>query len=60
MKFNPEDIKRSFKPYYNWITFNTDDPVKDMTRTLYCFKPYYNWITFNTLTDDEHCGATIT
>ena len=39
----------SFKPYYNWITFNTNgwgNPA--IYFDLRSFKPYYNWITFNT------------
>ena len=38
----------NFKPYYNWITFNT--LVKYITEKFGAdsFKPYYNWITFNT------------
>ena len=38
----------SFKPYYNWITFNTNLYEND-EEYQECFKPYYNWITFNTL-----------
>ena len=44
----------SFKPYYKWITFNTQNLLGrsiDMTK---CFKPYYKWITFNT--DDSAFG----
>ena len=37
-----------FKPYYNWITFNTIfDRVYPANHKV-SFKPYYNWITFNT------------
>ena len=36
-----------FKPYYNWITFNTKWRLVEVT-TCEGFKPYYNWITFNT------------
>ena len=37
----------SFKPYYNWNTFNTKE--NDFCcYLLECFKPYYNWNTFNT------------
>ena len=39
--------RRSFKPYYNWITFNTSTSTRCVWLSL-CFKPYYNWITFNT------------
>ena len=37
----------SFKPYYNWNTFNT---YANNTATTVNgrFKPYYNWNTFNT------------
>ena len=36
-----------FKPYYKWITFNTQWQI---IQSLYSqsFKPYYKWITFNT------------
>ena len=38
----------SFKPYYNWNTFNTKtDYFKKLE--LLGFKPYYNWNTFNTV-----------
>ena len=36
----------SFKPYYNWITFNILGRSSVESR-FYRFKPYYNWITFN-------------
>ena len=40
-------IGMSFKPYYNWNTFNTVAPK--LARELgVSFKPYYNWNTFNT------------
>ena len=40
-----------FKPYYKWITFNTNlDEVSHVGLYLGGFKPYYKWITFNTLT----------
>ena len=39
---------KSFKPYYNWNTFNTMEK-KDFSILLDSFKPYYNWNTFNTL-----------
>ena len=40
----------SFKPYYKWITFNTNT-IKTLLRAIAggCFKPYYKWITFNTI-----------
>ena len=38
----------SFKPYYNWNTFNTVNEEMYMFN-LVSFKPYYNWNTFNTL-----------
>ena len=37
----------SFKPYYNWNTFNTFR-FENVKEVLLCFKPYYNWNTFNT------------
>ena len=37
-----------FKPYYKWITFNTNIDKKLQIRSLDSFKPYYKWITFNT------------
>ena len=38
-----------FKPYYKWITFNTNVSIKRNNRTKNgSFKPYYKWITFNT------------
>ena len=41
--------KQSFKPYYKWITFNTEEHTRNYAapREL-SFKPYYKWITFNT------------
>ena len=42
---------RSFKPYYNWNTFNTELSLA-FTALGTCFKPYYNWNTFNTLNLD--------
>ena len=39
----------SFKPYYNWNTFNTLNPlIKIIGVLMIGFKPYYNWNTFNT------------
>ena len=38
----------SFKPYYKWITFNTQT-VLNHCNSPQSFKPYYKWITFNTL-----------
>ena len=40
--------KKSFKPYYKWITFNTMI-LKILDVLLTSFKPYYKWITFNTV-----------
>ena len=47
-----------FKPYYNWITFNTKKPVFETDEDCR-FKPYYNWITFNTLSDRKEIRITI-
>ena len=41
-------VSDSFKPYYKWITFNTDRLVKITGTDKPSFKPYYKWITFNT------------
>ena len=38
----------SFKPYYNWNTFNTKGYRYDGCQEFLSFKPYYNWNTFNT------------
>ena len=38
----------SFKPYYNWNTFNTKIVMYYLKHMKLCFKPYYNWNTFNT------------
>ena len=38
----------SFKPYYNWNTFNTRINASFDNPLDLCFKPYYNWNTFNT------------
>ena len=38
----------SFKPYYKWITFNTQIQAECLNIILMSFKPYYKWITFNT------------
>ena len=38
----------SFKPYYKWITFNTEIADGTYIDFEFCFKPYYKWITFNT------------
>ena len=43
-----EELSLSFKPYYNWNTFNTPSPLI-LNSLIICFKPYYNWNTFNTL-----------
>ena len=42
----------SFKPYYNWNTFNTKIKSKLNNTGDWCFKPYYNWNTFNTTKTD--------
>ena len=41
-------IRGSFKPYYNWNTFNTIMCIKKIITPI-SFKPYYNWNTFNTI-----------
>ena len=46
--FQPECPINSFKPYYNWITFNTNENQEFLALVILGFKPYYNWITFNT------------
>ena len=50
--FNMEDSHRltreSFKPYYKWMTFNTDRKFR-REDILIRFKPYYKWMTFNTV-----------
>ena len=38
-----------FKPYYKWITFNTDNITINISNLSCSFKPYYKWITFNTI-----------
>ena len=43
-----KEIYGSFKPYYNWNTFNTDSKLSSMEMEILSFKPYYNWNTFNT------------
>ena len=44
------NVSMCFKPYYKWITFNTDC-VWELRGSVFraSFKPYYKWITFNTL-----------
>ena len=42
------DTYKGFKPYYKWITFNTETPKKKYMVSVGSFKPYYKWITFNT------------
>ena len=37
-----------FKPYYKWITFNTNKREEIWEYIKSSFKPYYKWITFNT------------
>ena len=44
---NVKYIKLGFKPYYKWITFNTNISINPPLGSL-GFKPYYKWITFNT------------
>ena len=44
-----KDLGFSFKPYYNWNTFNTLKKKLEASTKIKCFKPYYNWNTFNTL-----------
>ena len=39
----------SFKPYYNWNTFNTLALILERLNCSLSFKPYYNWNTFNTM-----------
>ena len=39
---------KSFKPYYNWNTFNTEMLEWELSEKRMGFKPYYNWNTFNT------------
>ena len=41
-------LQECFKPYYNWITFNTEGSSWVYKVPFRGFKPYYNWITFNT------------
>ena len=41
----------SFKPYYNWNTFNTQKQAEYLAKVFDSFKPYYNWNTFNTWDD---------
>ena len=47
-----------FKPYYKWITFNTDKD-KLVKKLKSSFKPYYKWITFNTERDNITGSMTI-
>ena len=42
------DTFMSFKPYYNWNTFNTEYNADGLLNDIEGFKPYYNWNTFNT------------
>ena len=46
-------IDCSFKPYYNWNTFNTDRVMFWIGAAIRGFKPYYNWNTFNTISKEE-------
>ena len=43
----------SFKPYYNWNTFNTEYIDSIHVYGNSSFKPYYNWNTFNTNIAEE-------
>ena len=45
--YNVSDL--CFKPYYKWMTFNTQIIVLSAVLAEICFKPYYKWMTFNTL-----------
>ena len=38
----------SFKPYYNWNTFNTLETGNTLESLYLSFKPCYKWNTFNT------------
>ena len=43
--------KLGFKPYYKWITLNTDRAILNhVVQRIRGFKPYYKWITLNTYT----------
>ena len=37
-----------FKPYYKWMTFNTQEMLMLYLLHFLSFKPYYKWMTFNT------------
>ena len=38
-----------FKPYYKWITLNTEEyTIYPDLGVMLGFKPYYKWITLNT------------
>ena len=41
----------SFKPYYNWNTFNTEEDRVWRKQHPDGFKPCYKWNTFNTKED---------
>ena len=45
-------LDESFKPYYKWITFNTEKLIARLKSLAISFKPYYKWITFNTERED--------
>ena len=47
MNENFDDL--TFKPYYKWITFNTQASLQHKEVYSLSFKPYYKWITFNTV-----------
>ena len=50
---------QSFKPYYKWNTFNTNNHRKyDYPRYL-GFKPYYKWNTFNTNVNSRDIEFTV-
>ena len=48
----PITLTHSFKPYYNWNTFNTKRE-ENKYGLRKGFKPYYNWNTFNTEAGDD-------
>ena len=48
MLFNKLNHLQSFKPYYNWTTFNTST-WQNMETKWWGFKPCYKWNTFNTV-----------
>ena len=50
--------KIGFKPYYKWITLNTEKARENEEDKYKSFKPYYKWITLNT--QSMMCGRTCT